>query len=265
VLEQQERYTRRLMSIPLWLQAALWGLVSGGALLLGALVGVYAQVPRRLVAAIMAFGSGVLISALSFELMEDAFERGGYGSAAIGFVLGASIFTAANLTLNRYGSKHRKRSGDHQLKDVERKGSGAALALGALIDGIPESMVVGISLTEGQGVGLVTVVAVFLSNFPEGLSSATGMKGAGRSKGYIFGVWGSIAMASGLASLLGFHVFDGAPDYIIAATMTVAAGAILAMLVDTMIPEAFEEAHDYAGLICVLGFVLAFALSKLSF
>ena len=111
--------------------------------------------------------------------------------------------------------------------------------------------------------GWVTVTAVFLSNLPEGLSSAAGMRQAGRSKSYIFGVWGSIAAASGLAAVLGYTVFRGFSPEVVAATTAVAAGAILAMLVDTMIPEAFAEAHDLAGLITVLGFLVSFILSKL--
>ena len=119
------------------------------------------------------------------------------------------------------------------------------------------------SLLGGGGVSLVAVAAVFLSNVPEGLSSAAGMRRAGRSAGYVFGVWGGIALASGVASLVGNVVLAGAEAELIAAVTGVAAGAILAMLADTMIPEAFETAHDYAGLITVAGFLAAFALSKL--
>ncbi len=151
--------------IPLWLQAGFWGLVGGSALLIGATISYSAKVPQRMIAAIMAFGAGVLISALS--------------------------------------------------------------------------------------------------NIPEGLSSAAGMKQGGRSLRYVFGVWGGIAFISGLAALLGYAVFSHFSKEVIAATMAVAAGAILAMLSDTMIPEAFENVHNFAGLITVLGFLTAFILSKL--
>ncbi|SDL11369.1 zinc transporter, ZIP family [Catalinimonas alkaloidigena] len=251
-----------LLAVPTWVMAGVWGLVAGGALLGGALAGYFAHVPRRMIAAIMAFGSGVLISALSFELMEDAFERGGFDATALGFVAGAALYTAANWLLSYYGARHRKRSGAEQPSESDDEGSGLAIAIGALLDGIPESIVIGLSLLEGGAVSLVTVVAVFLSNVPEGLSSAAGMKNAGRSARYIFGVWGGIALISGAASLLGYSVFqDFSPD-VIAATTAVAAGAILAMLVDTMIPEAFAVAHNFAGLITVLGFLVAFVLSK---
>ncbi len=123
---------------------------------------------------------------------------------------------------------------------------------------------IGVSLLDGTGVSLVTVAAVFLSNLPEGLSSVAGMKRAGRSAGYVFGVWGAIALASGAAAMLGHAALADAPAEAIAAVTAVAAGAILAMLVDTMIPEAAEEAHEASGLIAVAGFLAAFLLSKLA-
>jgi ZIP family zinc transporter len=118
-------------------------------------------------------------------------------------------------------------------------------------------------MLKGGTVSFVAVIAIFLSNIPEGLSSAAGMKQAGRGAGYIFGVWGSIAVISGVAALIGYTVFRGLSPEIVAATTAVAAGAILAMLVDTMIPEAFEVAHNFAGLVTVAGFLCAFMLSKM--
>jgi ZIP family zinc transporter len=252
------------MDVPGWLQAGFWGLVAGGALLLGAFAGYRFAVPQRLNAAIMAFGSGVLISALSFELMDEAYETDGLLSCAVGFLGGALAYTLANALLARYGARHRKRSGGHQPTEAQHGGSGMAIAIGALLDGIPESIVLGLSLLGGHGVSTAVVAALFLSNLPEGLSSAAGMKRAGRPARYVFGIWGGIALASGIAALSGYALFSAASPEIVAATTATAAGAVLAMLVDTMIPEAFEETHDFAGLITVLGFLAAFSLSKSS-
>ena len=245
------------------LYAGLWGLLAGSALLLGAAVGYWVRLPKRLIAAIMAFGSGTLISALSFELMDEAYRRGGFDSSAIGFLAGAAVYTIANVLLDKSGAKHRKRSAGKQPSEQEQSGSGMAIAVGALLDGIPESVVIGTTMLAGGSVSWVAVIAIFLSNIPEGLSSSVGMKKAGRSLTYIFGVWAAIAIISGVASWSGYAVFGHFSADVIAATTAIAAGAILAMISDTMIPEAFEEAHSFAGLITVVGFLVAFVLSKL--
>ncbi len=250
--------------MPSWLQAALWGILAGSALLLGAVLGYYTRIKQRVIAAVMAFGSGVLISALSFELMEEAYKRGGFYAVGIGFLAGALVYTIASVLLARRGAKHRKRSGSQQPSETDVSGSGLAIAVGALLDGIPESIAIGLTLIGGKSIGIVAVMAIFLSNIPEGLSSSAGMKKAGRSKRYIFGIWTSIAMISGVCSLLGFTVFAGLSAQIVAATTATAAGAILAMIGDTMIPEAFEQTHNFTGLVTVMGFLAAFALSKMA-
>jgi zinc transporter, ZIP family len=229
----------------------------------GAAVAYFAPVPRRIIAGIMAFGGGVLISALAFELMEEAYQQGGLPSTAAGILVGAAMFTAANWLLSRNGAQHRKRSEGKQPAEADHPGSGTALAVGALLDGVPESMVIGVSMIGGGTVSVVTVLAVFLSNVPEGLSSAAGMKEAGRSARYIFGIWTAIALVSSIAALVGYAMVSRlAPEWIAAFT-AFAAGAILAMLADTMIPEAFEEAHVFTGLITVAGFLSAFVLSRM--
>ncbi|QIJ66012.1 ZIP family zinc transporter [Streptomyces sp. JB150] len=249
------------------LQAALWGLVAGSALLLGAVVGYGLRVPQKVIATVMAFGAGVLLSAVSFELVGEAYEQAGLAPAAVGTLAGAAAYTAGNMWLARRGARHRKRSGHRQDRaqpsERQQSGSGLALAFGALLDGVPESAVIGVSLLDGGAVSLVTVAAVFISNVPEGLSSSAGMREAGRGKAYVFGVWGAIALASTLSAVLGYTVVGGFSPAVIAAVTAVAAGAILAMIADTMIPEAFEEAHLAIGLVTVSGFLVSFALSHM--
>lgn len=246
------------------LEAAFWGAVGGSALLVGATIGYLLDLPARLIAGVMAFGAGVLISALSFDLMEDAYERGGFGGAAIGFTLGAVVFTAANLLLAQKGARHRKRSGGAMGlgEDAGAASNSASIAIGSMLDNIPESIAIGLSLVGGGVVSAVTVIAVFLSNLPESLSASIGMRRAGRSARYVLGLWALTIPLCALCALAGYAVVSGWHSAAIAAVTAFAAGAILAMIADTMIPEAFEVAHDFAGLVTALGFLAAFALSN---
>ncbi|MGY1630737.1 ZIP family metal transporter [Geodermatophilus sp. SYSU D01186] len=246
--------------MPTWLEAGLWGLLGGGALVAGALVAWFVRVPQTVIASVMAFGSGVLISAVAFDLMAEAAATGGLPATALGFVGGAVAYLAANAALARRGARHRKRSGGLQPSEGEQSGSGAAIAVGALLDGVPESVVLGLGLLGGGSVSASVLAAVVISNVPEGLSSAAGMKAGGRSAGYVFGVWGAIAVASGLAALVGYTALGGAPPEVVAVITAVAAGAILTMIADTMIPEAFERTRTWTGVITSLGFLVAFAI-----
>jgi zinc transporter, ZIP family len=239
------------------LEAGFWGLLAGSALIIGALIGYFVALPARVIASVMAFGAGVLLGVLSFDLMAEAYATGGLAPTAIGLVSGALIFTAVNWYLARRGAKHRKRSGNQM---AESDGDATAIAVGALLDGIPESIVIGLSLLYGGVVSVVAVIGIFVSNIPEGLSSATGMKRAGRSARYVIGLWVGIAIASGIAALVGYSVFGSLPTEAVAVTLAIAAGGVLAMLADTMLPEAYEGAHEFTGLIAVLGFLAAFIL-----
>ncbi|MGM7667432.1 ZIP family metal transporter [Microbacterium sp. A93] len=245
------------------LAAGGWGLFAGIALVIGAAVAWFIPVPAKVVASVMAFGSGVLISAVAFELFDEAAHTGGLWPTVIGFGLGAAAYMLANLALARFGARHRKRSGHQQPSQQEHSGSGLAIAIGALLDGVPESIVLGISLLGGGSVSIAVVAAVFISNLPEGLSSAAGMKKAGRSPKSIFGIWGTIAVVSALSAAAGYMLLGSAPDAVIAVITAIAGGAILTMIADTMIPEAFEIAHAWTGLITSAGFLLAAAISWL--
>lgn len=243
-----------------WLQAGFWGFLGGIALLIGALAGYYIKIPKKIIASIMAFGAGVLIAAACFALIEEAFRLGGFDSTLIGFALGVLIFTGADIYLAKRGAKHRKTSDKSVLSD-EYDESGAAIAVGAVLDGIPESVAIGLTIITGGLVSIATVVAVFISNIPEGVSSSVGMKHMGWSKKSIFGLWLIIAIISGVASLAGYSVFSQFPPDVNAATLALASGALLTMTADTMLPEAFSKTHQYTGLIVALGFILSFVLS----
>jgi ZIP family zinc transporter len=248
--------------MPIWVSAALWGLLGASSLILGAAVAYLVRLPTRLTAGIMAFGCGVLISAIAYDLLEDGFQEGGIWAIVAGAIIGSLAYTIADWWISRSGGKNRKRSGDQQQKQDE--GGGLAIAVGSLLDGIPESLVLGVGLLGGKGVSPAMLAAIFLSNFPEGLSSATGMKRAGRSTGYVFGLWSVIVLVSGLSALAGAALLDGASHQIVATVDAVAAGALLTMVVDTMIPEAVAGEHKATGLLAVAGLLVAFALSNFS-
>ncbi|TFC29623.1 ZIP family zinc transporter [Cryobacterium sp. TMT1-3] len=248
--------------MPVWLQALFWGTLAGAALVLGSALAWWWSIPAKFVSLIMSFGAGVLISALAFDLVDEAARGGGLWPTATGFLAGAVAFVTANALLAQRGAKHRKRSGGKQPSEKESPGSGTAIAVGALLDGIPESVVLGLGLVAGGAVSPAILAAIFISNVPEGLSSTAGMKKAGRSAGYVFGVWGGIAVVSGVASLVGYVSLQSASVGLIAFITATAAGAILAMLADTMIPEAFEEHHMLTGLFAAVGFLTAFTISR---
>lgn len=239
------------------------GLAAGSALVLGALIAWFVRVPDAVVAGVMAFGSGVLISALAYELVQEANAGGGLIATVAGFLVGAVVYVSADSVVARFGGIHRKRSSDLQASEQDRSGSGIAIAIGALLDGIPESVVLGLGVASGGRLSLPIIAAIAISNLPEGLSSSAGMKRSGRSAAYVFGVWGGIAVVSGVASLLGFLLLAGASASVIAFMTTIAAGAILAMIANTMIPEAFAQDRSVTGLITAVGFVSAFALHEI--
>src|SRR4051794_4316511 len=207
----------------------------------------------------MAFGGGVLISAICFELLDESARSGHVDTLAIGMVLGAGTFFVGDLILDHRGGKHRKRSGGQQAD-----GNPTAIVLGALLDGIPESAAIGVSLLGGHTVSAAVVAAVFLSNIPESMSAATGLQKAGHSNTWILGLWIAVTAVSAAAAGIGYAVLGGASPDLIAGIEAFAAGAILTMLADTMMPEAFEGGGSLVGLLTVAGFVISVFLSTSS-
>jgi ZIP family zinc transporter len=231
------------------LEAAFWGLVGGLALVLGALIALIPKrpIPDRAIAFVMAFGAGVLISAVSFDLTEEALGLGGGDATALGLAAGALVYFGGDRLLNRGGGSDED---DPQ-----------GIVLGALLDGIPESAAIGLTLVTGGSVSTSFVVAVFISNLPESISASSGLEKNGQSKPRIYGLWLLIAAASAVAAGVGYQVLGDATGDTLAFVNAFAAGAILCMLADTMMPKAFVEGGDKVGLVTVLGFALAALLA----
>jgi ZIP family zinc transporter len=237
--------------------AVIYGLLASSSFVVGVLLGLVTKPPRRLLAVVIAFGAGVLVSALTFDLMGEAFERETGAYAIGGFLVGAVIYVLADAGLERLAAKP-------ESKEVAAT-TGLALLVGALIDGIPESAAIGLSLhAEGRSLGLVLLAAVFLANVPESLGSTGAMREEGRSRGYIIGVWTGVAVACVLATVAGYALLGGLSPGWVSAVLALAAGGILALLADTMFPEAFEHGGRWVALATAIGFACAFLLSELT-
>jgi ZIP family zinc transporter len=239
--------------------AFLWGLVAGSSLVIGGVIALRFRIPQTVLGMIMAFGAGVLISAVAYELVGEAFDTSaGSGGVALGLFAGAGAFFGGDFLIDRLGGRERKSSGGEQ-----EAGSALAIVLGIVLDGIPESIVIGLGLLEGGGVSVAVITAVFLSNLPEAVAATTGLTRAGWTRVRILGLWSAVMTVCAFASLVGYAAFDTASPRTVAFVLAFAGGAILTMLADTMMPEAYKHGGKLIGLATTLGFALAFALTTL--
>jgi zinc transporter, ZIP family len=240
------------------IEAFAWAFLAASALLLGAVAALGMKVSRTLIGLALAFGAGALFSAVAYELTAEAFRTGGGQLLTVGLALGALTYFAGNRALKSRGR-------DQTKVTVKQKVGrhGLSIVLGAMLDGIPESVVLGTSLLGGGTVSPAFLVAVLLSNVPEGFSASADLREEGRSPRWILGLWLAVVLVSAAAAALAFLLLDEAGPAI-PLVQAFAAGGLLTMLVDTMIPEAFEDGGDLAGLVTVFGFTLAFLLSALT-
>jgi ZIP family zinc transporter len=211
------------------------------------LLGLARSWPARLIGLVLAFGAGALVSAVSFELFEEGVDVGGAPAVGIGLAAGAITYFVLARLVERIGPGG--------------EGGGTALALGAFLDGIPEQTVLGIGIAGGQGVSIGLLVAIFVSNLPEAIGSATDMRAAGTPRRQIRLLWLAVAGLCALATPLGYFLAKETGGHFQALINGFAAGALLVMLVDSMIPEATEKSGRVAGLATVLGFAVAAGLS----
>jgi ZIP family zinc transporter len=236
-----------------------WGTLAASSLVIGAIVALLLNIGLRTIGLIMAFGSGVLISAVSFDLVQEAVDKSsGHGWAVGGFFAGCLVFFGGDWLIDHLGGSQRKDpSGD------QAGGSALSIVLGSVLDGIPESMVIGLTIFEGGAVGAAYLAAVFISNLPESISSTSGLATSGWKKSRILWMWIAIAVISGLASLAGYGLFQNSSPDTVAFVLAFAGGAILTMLAETMMPEAYEHGGKLVGVVTTLGFAVAFTIHTL--
>ncbi|MFC7490279.1 MULTISPECIES: ZIP family metal transporter [unclassified Knoellia] len=256
-------------------EGLLFGAIGSSALVLGALVGGWVQIPKRVLAAMLAFASGALITALAFELFEDSHEQGGLWRAGVGLMAGALVFTLISQRLDRIaeGDRPEERGSEKLDKDAASQEespshasvtgtAGLALLAAVTLDGVPENVALGVSLGEGTG-GLALLAAIFVSNFPEALVGSASMRAQGRSQAFIVGVWLACAALLTVAVVVGAGPLSSAGPETLSWPLAFAAGAVLASLADTLMPEAYEDGGPAVALSTAAGFVLSYVLATL--
>lgn len=254
-------------------QAFLYGVIASSALVLGALAGWRFTFPKRVLAAMLSFAAGALITALTFEMFEDSYEQGGIWRAALGLAVGALVFTLVSWRLDRMAEGHRKDDHGSEKLDLDAAAqdaptspasvtgaAGLALLAAATLDGVPENLVLGVALGEGSG-GIALLAAIFAANFPEALVGSASMREQGRSQAFILGTWTVCGLLLIFAVLIGAGPLSRATGETLSLPLAFAAGAVLAALADTLMPEAYEHGGPTVALSTAAGFVLSFVLS----
>ncbi|MET0766441.1 MAG: ZIP family zinc transporter [Aeromicrobium sp.] len=240
-------------------EAFLWGALAASSLMIGGVLALAFRVSGRLLGLVLGFGAGVLISAVAYELVEEAFTASeGSTWVAVGLFAGALVYFAGDELIDRRGGEKRKSMGGEQ-----EEGTALAIVLGIVLDGIPESVVIGLTLLEGGSVSVAMLVAVFLSNLPESIGATSGLALAGWRRWHILTLWGIVILVSALAALAGYGLFGDASPDTVAFVLAFAGGAILTMLAETMIPEAYVRGGKAVGLVTTFGFAVAFGVSAL--
>jgi ZIP family zinc transporter len=237
--------------------AFAWGALGASALLVGALIAYQLSPSRQVIAVVMALGTGLLIGSVSFELIDEAVKNRTVAAVALLVLVGAAVFTGGDWLLDRNGGSERKDPTGQQAD-----GSPLAIVLGSVLDGIPESFVLGLTVLQG-GVSLSLLAGVALSNLPEGMSSSSGLKAAGWPRGRVVVMWLLVVAVSALSAAAGYVLLDPASGRTGALVQAFAAGALLAMLADTLLPEAYEVEGVLTGPLVVAGFAVSIALAAL--
>jgi zinc transporter, ZIP family len=232
-----------------------WGALSASALLVGALIAYHLTPGRGAIALVMALGAGLLVGSVSFELVDEALQTRTVAAVGLFVLVGAATFTVGDWLLGRAGGGERKDSGGAQAE-----GSALAIVLGSVLDGIPESFVLGLTVLEG-GVSVSLLAAIVLSNLPEGMSSSSGLRAAHWPERRVLLLWSAVVAVSAAAAGLGYAVLDPAGGSTGALVQAFAAGALLAMVASTMLPEAYEIEGLLTGLLVVTGFAVSLVLS----
>lgn len=240
-------------------EAALWAGLAASTLILGAWLGASFDASPRVIGIVMGFGAGALIASVAFELTEDAFDRGGTVPLTLGLAAGALAFFVGDLLVDRMGGSRRMRiAGDGDAS------APLALLVGAALDAVPESLIIGLTLVGGGSIEIAFLVSVAISNLPEGYASAAEQRRAGMHAPQILPRWLLIVALSAACGAIGYLVFADLTQDVVAFTKAFGAGALLVMVLDTMAPEAFREAGPVAGLVSVAGFAFAFLLGEVA-